>query len=195
MLRSLGPEGAQRTAGDELTFILPTADAETVRQKGFRNLASLNWGETRQFDAGTGSVTITAVRARHSHNPLTAQALGIGNGYWIEFSQQSWKRTLYWTGDTMPTDDVLEEIRPRGVPDIMVPHVGGVGTAGPFGRISMGSGDVVRLASVLRPQFVLPIHHSTYAFYREPISDLVAASKGKPYRLDLIAEGSEIIYP
>lgn len=59
----------------------------------------------------------------------------------------------------------------------------------------MGSGDVVRLASELRPQFVLFIHHYTYVFYREPISDLVAASKGKPNSLDLIAEGSGVIHP
>jgi len=54
---------------------------------------------------------ITAMVAHHSRNPAMAKALGIGNGYWIEFSERAWKRTMYWTGDTMPTDDVVMAAR------------------------------------------------------------------------------------
>lgn len=187
-------ETAAANLNPALPFILPVADLEAVGAKGFKNLIGLNWGETRQFDAGTGSVSITAVAARHSRNPTMAQALGIGNGYWIAFSAGTWKRMMYWTGDTMPTDDVVKAVRTYGEPDIMVPHVGGVGTTGPFGQISMGAADVIALASEIGPKSVLPIHHSTYAFYREPISELAQQSMGKRYRLDLITAGSTVIY-
>jgi N-acyl-phosphatidylethanolamine-hydrolysing phospholipase D len=177
-----------------LPIVLPIADMKAVGAKGFRKLDGLKWGETRQFDAGTGLVRITATPAHHSRDPAIAKALGIGNGYWIEFSAGAWKRTIYWTGDTMPTEDVVNTVKSRGELNLMVPHVGGVGTTGPFGQISMGAADVIELAAASRPEYVLPIHHSTYAFYREPISKLVERSKGKPFRLDLISAGSTAVY-
>ena len=185
---------AARTRLDRaLPIVLPTADVEALEAMGFQNLDGLKWGEMRQFEAGTGQVAITATIARHSRDPQTAQMLGVGNGYWIEFSDDDWRRTMYWTGDTMPTADVVEAIKSLGEPDFMVPHVGGVGTPGPLGQISMGADDVLALAQEIRPKWVLPIHHSTYAFYREPISELVAKSRGKPYRL-VIAEGTTTRY-
>lgn len=94
----------------------------------------------------------------------------------------------------MPTSDVVDAIESLGEPDLMVAHVGGVGTAGPLGQISMGAADVIAFAAEVRPRRILPIHHSTYAFYREPISELALKSGGRPYRLDLAAEGATIIY-
>jgi L-ascorbate metabolism protein UlaG (beta-lactamase superfamily) len=187
-------EAAAASLNPELPFILPVADLAAVGAKGFRNLLGLNWGETRQFHAKTRSVSITAMPARHSRDQAVAQALGIGNGYWISFRADTWSRTLYWTGDTMPTEDVIKAVRAYGEPDIMVPHVGGVGTTGPFGQISMNAADVVALASEIRPKSVLPIHHSTYAFYREPISELAKQSTGGPYRLDLVPAGTTLVY-
>ena len=184
---------AQASLDPALPIVLPTADVEALKAKGFQHLDDLKWGEMRQFDAGTGRVNITATIAHHSRDPQTAKMLGVGNGYWIEFSDGDWKRRMYWTGDTLPTSDVVEAIRSLGEPDLMVPNVGGVGTTGPLGQISMGADDVVALAAEIRPRWVLPIHHSTYAFYREPISELVAKSRGKPYRL-VIAEGTTTVY-
>lgn len=89
-----------------LPFIVASADMDVVRKGGFGNLVGLDWGQKHQLSVGTGSVRITAVAARHSRSCETAQSLGFGNGYWIEFSERDWKRTLCWTRDTMPTDDV-----------------------------------------------------------------------------------------
>jgi L-ascorbate metabolism protein UlaG (beta-lactamase superfamily) len=54
--------------------------------------------------------------------------------------------------------------------------------------------DVVAFAAEIRPKQILPIHHSTYAFYLEPISELVVKTRGKPYRLVLVAEGTTTLY-
>ncbi|WP_119459589.1 MBL fold metallo-hydrolase [Rhodospirillaceae bacterium SYSU D60014] len=187
----------QRAAADlnrSLPIILPAGDEKAIAGKGFEALDTMEWGETRQVDAGAGRVTITAVAARHSRDPATARVLGLGNGYWITFSRGDWTRTLYWTGDTMPTADVVEAVRSLGRPDIMVPHVGGVGVNGPLGQISMGADDVVALAAAVHPAYVLPVHHSTYAFFREPISRLAERSKGQPYRLDPIDACETVAY-
>lgn len=176
-------------------IILPAADEAAVAAKGFTGLDAVRWGDTRRFDAGVGQVRITAMPARHSRNPEIAGLLGTGNGYWIEFQNGDRTRAVYWTGDTMPTDEVVAAVRSRGAPDLMVAHVGGVGGTGPFGRISMGAEDVIELAGAIQPRYVLPIHHSTYDFYREPIGDLAVRTEGRPYRLDVITAGSTITYP
>jgi N-acyl-phosphatidylethanolamine-hydrolysing phospholipase D len=187
----------ERAAADldrSLPIILPVADEKPLAANGFKVLDTIEWGETRQLDAGGGRVTITAVAARHSRDPATARILGLGNGYWITFSRGDWTRTLYWTGDTMPTADVVEAVRSLGRPDIMVPHVGGVGVNGPLGQISMGADDVVALAAAVHPACILPVHHSTYAFFREPINRLAERSMGQPYRLNLIDAGDTVAY-
>jgi N-acyl-phosphatidylethanolamine-hydrolysing phospholipase D len=185
---------AQADLDHGLPIILPIADTATVEAKGFRKLDGLDWGETRQIEAGAGWISITAIAARHSQSPATAKALGKGNGYWIEFAEGGWRRTVYWTGDTMPTEEVINAVKARGKPDLMVAHVGGVGENGPFGQISMRAADVVSLAAAVHPNYVLPIHHTTYAFYREPIGALAEQSGGAPYRLDLISPGATVVY-
>jgi N-acyl-phosphatidylethanolamine-hydrolysing phospholipase D len=177
-----------------LPVILPVADTDALEAQGFTHLDGFQWGETRELRAGAGLVRITAVLARHSRNPEVARAMGAGNGYWIELREGTWKRTIYWTGDSMPTEDVLNAVEPFGNPDLLVPHVGGVGGSGPFGQISMRAADVLALAAAVRPKYVLPIHHSTYAFYREPISELARDGVKKPFRLDLVAAGSTVVY-
>ncbi|MBI3451470.1 MAG: MBL fold metallo-hydrolase [Rhodospirillales bacterium] len=185
---------AQADLNPALPMILPIADVDQVKAKGFKNLDGVKWGETRKIDARPGQVTITAIPAHHSRNPQMEKYVGVGNGYWIEFSNGAWKRTVYWTGDAFPTADVVKTIRNLGKPDIMVAHLGGVGTTGPLGQVSMGAEDVVALAAEIQPRKVLPIHHSTYTLFLEPIGELAVKSIGKPYGLDLISEGTTALY-
>lgn len=185
---------AQADLNPATPMILPIADVDQVKAKGFKNLHGMRWGETRHFDAAPGHVKLTAVNAHHSQDPQLAKILGVGNGYWIEFSNGDWKRTIYWTGDTFPTANVIEAVRTLGKPDLLVPHLGGVGTTGSLGQISMGADHVVTFADEIRPKKVLPIHHSTYELYLEPIWKLLKESEGKPYGLDLLSEGTTALY-
>lgn len=175
-------------------MVVPSADVAKVGAKGFRRLEAMIWGQTRQYKAGSGLVKITAVPAHHSRDPQIDKFLGKGNGYWIEFSDGDWKRTLYWTGDTMPSEDVIAWVKSFGRPDILMPHLARVGTPGSLGQVSMGADDVVALADRIQPKKILPIHHSTYAFYLEPIGALAVKSAGKAYGLDLISEGTTLVY-
>lgn len=185
---------AQAELSPAMPMILPVADVDKVKAMGFENLDGLDWGETRTIDAGPGTVTITAINAHHSENKDIDKILGRGNGYWIEFSQGEWKRTIYWTGDTFGTADVIKEVKRHGKPYVMVPHLGRVGTTGPLGQISMGVKEVADFALAVSPRKVLPIHHSTYALYLEPIDELSTLSQGKPYGLDLISVGTTVTY-
>ena len=185
---------AQAELNRAVPMILPVADAGKIKAMGFKRVDGVKWGETRSFKAGKGRVAITAVRADHSENPQIAAILGAGNGYWIEFSEGRWKRSLYWTGDSLPTGAVLEAVQKLGKPDILMAHLGAVGTTGPLGLVSMRVDQVAALAEKISARKVLPIHHSTYAFYLEPVGKLAELSAGKPYGLDLISEGTTVLY-
>jgi len=185
---------AQKQLPKATPFITPTADVEKVTKMGFTSIHAMAWGDSKTIDLGAGKVTITSINAHHTTNPELEPLLGLGNGYWMEFQQGDWQKTIYWTGDSLPTQDVIEQVTNMGALDILIPHMGRVGTTGPLGQISMGASDVMALSSALSPQKVLPIHHSTYPLYLEPIDKLVSQSQGAKFGLDLISEGSSVIY-
>ena len=189
---------AQSQLDKGLSLLVPEHDLGALRAKGFTAVQSLAWQQSLEYQAGAGHIRITAVAAHHSADPAMDALLGAGNGYWLEFSQGNWSKRLYWTGDTMPVSDVLTQvqtlIQQRGPLDILVPHLGRVGTPGPLGQISMGASDVVDMARALQPAHLLPIHHSSYALYLEPISVLTEASTGEDYQLDVTGEGVALHY-
>ncbi|WP_143508289.1 hypothetical protein [Pseudovibrio brasiliensis] len=53
---------------------------------------------------------------------------------------------------------------------------------------------VEQMMNLLNPKSVLPIHHSTFGLFLEPIWKLVQAMDGHASDLDLIAEGSHVLY-
>ena len=99
---------AQAQLDRVVPMIVPVADAGKIKALGFNDVNGLKWGATRRFNAGRGQVTITAINAHHTENQQREKLLGVGNGYWLEFSQGDWRRTIYWTGDSFPTADVIK---------------------------------------------------------------------------------------
>lgn len=184
---------AARELSKDVPFILPPFDVKKINDMGFTALDPLDWGEVRSFAAGNGKVEITALPAFHSENAEIAKILGKGNGYWISFSQGDWMRSLYWTGDSFGTKQVIETTSAMGIPDLMVAHMGGVGTTGPLGKISMEAEDLLPFAAAIKPTQVLAIHHTTYDLYLEPIAKLMAKNEHGALPLDVIASGSTIL--
>lgn len=185
---------AEQSLSRDLPFFVPAHDRETMAGKGFTNLRQADWGEEHVLEKGGVSVSVIAIPAEHSENPEISRILGFGNGYWLTFRDGDWSKSVYWTGDTFPTPNVLKALEPFGAPDILIPHLGGVGSTGPLGQISMGAADAAEFVDHLQPGKVLPIHHSTYALYLEPVSGLPAALEGKTAGLDLVSEGTRVSY-
>ncbi|QDG75802.1 MBL fold metallo-hydrolase [Labrenzia sp. PHM005] len=185
---------AEARLAKNIPMMAPTHDLDTLTQKGFSNLSSLAWGEKKTITKGDVTVEITAIRADHSENPEIAAILGEGNGYWLTFNRGDWSYSVYWGGDTFGTKPVVAALEPLGSPDLFIPHLGSVGTTGPLGQISMNAGDVAVFAALLKPKKILPLHHSTYELYLEPIHHLAEALDGAPYGLDLVSEGTPVTY-
>ncbi|MDG4720259.1 MULTISPECIES: MBL fold metallo-hydrolase [Thalassospira] len=185
---------AEATLPKTLPTIVPSADAAKLASKGFSNQTPLDWGDSKSITTPNGKITLTAIPAHHSVNPQVNAMLGKGNGYWLRFESGNWQKDVYWTGDTFATDTVMNAVRNIGRPDIVIPHMGAVGTTGPLGLISMGAEQVLDLSAKLDHPNILPIHHSTLPLYLEPVSRLIEQADFARNRIDLIAEGSTIRY-
>jgi L-ascorbate metabolism protein UlaG (beta-lactamase superfamily) len=185
---------AERALPNGMPFFVPAHDREKLAAKGFTDTRQADWGQDQVLRKGNVSVTVRAIPAEHSENPEIAGILGPGNGYWLTFEQEGWRKTVYWTGDTFQTPKVLEAVVPLGRPDIFIPHLGAVGSTGPLGQISMGSEHVADFVDRLKPGKILPVHHSTYALYLEPVTGLPAALENRTQGLDLVSEGTRLRY-
>ncbi|GHF94789.1 MBL fold metallo-hydrolase [Thalassotalea marina] len=185
---------AQQILDKNLKTILPIADKEKVSQLGFQQLTPLQAGQSLELKAGKGKILITAIPADHSTNMSLTPLLGEGLGYVLTFTLGNWQQSMYWTGDSMPTDRVINAVKQLGQMDVLIPNMGAVGTTGPLGQISMGADDVIKLAKTLKIEKVLPIHHSTFKLYLEPITKLQQASKAQPIQLLLLNEGETLSF-
>ncbi|MCZ4282956.1 MBL fold metallo-hydrolase [Kiloniella laminariae] len=176
-----------------LPVIAPVADTPALKEKGFSSVRSLAWGESVVLPSENGEIVVTGIPAEHSENQEIAAILGQGNGYWFEFRSGEWRKSLYWTGDSFATETVKTALNPLGSPDILVPHLGAVGTTGPLGQISMGAENLRKMIDLLKPGKILPIHHSSYELYLEPIWK-VAEACNDLQGLDLVSEGTWVKY-
>lgn len=186
-------QAAARELAPDLPLVLPPHDVEKMSGLGFSGLDPMDWGETRSIAAGEARIEITALPAFHSQTPEIAEILGKGNGYWIAFTLGEWTRSIYWTGDTFGTDHVIETTTAMGSPDLMVAHMGGVGTTGPLGKISMEAEDLIPFAAAIGPKHVLAIHHTTYDLYLEPIAELMVQNTDGALPLTVMASGSTLL--
>ena len=179
--------------GGRLGFVVPAAQAGKVRARGVARVTPLAWGRSLEIARNGYSVSIIAVPGRHSERADLLGLLGEVNGYWLEFRRRGYRRTLYWTGDSFqPPEGLPKRFRS---PDLFVPHLGGVGAGGSLGHVSMGARHAVAFARLVKPRSVLPIHHSTFSLYREPIQVFAEAASAAGIRVERIAEGDSVLLP
>jgi len=185
---------AQKELSKTLPFIIPDSDAKLMEGLDFSNNIPLTWGESWDISEGDYHIKLTAIPAYHTENHELEEMIGHGNGYWLEFTHQDWKRSVYWMGDSFLTPELQSVLNTYDSPDIFIPHAGRVGTTGPLGELSLGADDIIDTINFLKAKRTLPTHHSTYALYLEPISVLVDKAQVHDVAVDVIAEGSWISY-
>lgn len=176
--------------GTATEFIVPPSQLADLRNRGGTRAGAIAPGEVRKITRGGYAVTITAVQAQHSPEPKFLPILGDVNGYWLEFRHGSYRRTVYWAGDSFPPPTgVPAELRN---PDLFIPHLGGVGAAGPLGYVSMSWRHALAFAEQVQPRAILPVHHSTFSLYREPIELFLDAARAKSLKVERLKEGEEL---
>jgi L-ascorbate metabolism protein UlaG (beta-lactamase superfamily) len=164
---------AKATLAKDLPVVIPPTGAEGMRAAGFRDVRALDWGDSTIIEASGTTLRITAVAAHHAHDPALDRSLGKGNGYVLSFEDVGGAYRAYWTGDAVLSDELKLVASTHGPIDLMLADLGGVGGDGAVGLRSMTAEEAVTLARLVNPRLVVPIHHTSFSHYREPIEALV----------------------
>jgi L-ascorbate metabolism protein UlaG (beta-lactamase superfamily) len=187
---------AKETLPRDVLFVLPPDAVEPMRAAGFTRLSPLDWDEQTVVPTRAGQLHILAVPARHSHDPELDATLGKGNGYVLRWEGTA-PYTIYWTGDSVFTED-MQAVAQRAAPlDLWLPHLGAVGVDGPRGLRTLDADEAVEAALLLQPRNVVPIHHTTFGHYREPVTAFVqqAQVRGLPARVEVPVDGAWMPLP
>lgn len=171
-------------------FLVPSSQTAGLAKRGIEQVEPLAWHQTFEIVRDGFRVAITALPAQHSERADLTEVLGEVNAYWIEFQAGDYRRSLYWTGDSFFVPALSSW---PGKPDVFVPHLGAVGTGGPFGQVSMNARQAIEFTRLVAPRAVLPIHHSTFSLYREPITDFLEAAHGQTWDVLSLEEGTSIV--
>jgi L-ascorbate metabolism protein UlaG (beta-lactamase superfamily) len=155
-----------------LPLIVAASGAESVRAAGFTDVRGLDWGESITLEAHGTVLQVTAVAAHHAHAETLDHQLGRGNGYILEWRDRDGPYRAYWTGDSVLSAESQTLSEQHGRIDLLLPHMGGVGGDGGFGLRTMNADEAIQLVRRIQPGLVIPIHHTTFAHYREPIEAL-----------------------
>lgn len=162
---------------DVLVIAPPSAEAK-LRAAGFGNLRLLDWGDTTSIETASGHLVVTAIPAHHAHDPVLDRELGKGNGYVLAAESSARQRyVIYWTGDAVLTDELRSVRTAAGPIDLLLPDLGAVGADGPLGRRTMNADEVIELQLTTRARAVVPIHHTTFSHYREPVAAFVQLAR------------------
>ena len=181
----------------QLPVIIASAGADALRAAGFTDVRPLDWGESLTLSIRGVSLRATAVPAHHAHDRDLDQQLGRGNGYVLELADARGTYRVYWTGDAVLSEESKLLAREFGPIDLLLPHMGGVGGDGGLGLRTMNAEEALALVERIDPQLVVPIHHTTFAHYREPIEALMqrAHEREQQARFHFIREGEQMVLP
>ncbi|WP_437629795.1 MBL fold metallo-hydrolase [Sorangium sp. So ce854] len=187
---------ARETLPKDVTFVLPPDAVEAARAAGFTRLIPLDWDGETVIPTRSGRLRILAVPANHAHDAALDATLGKGNGYVLRWEGAA-PYSVYWTGDSVFTDR-MRAVAARFAPiDLWLPHLGAVGVDGARGLRTMDAEEAVAAAALLRARHVIPIHHTTFGHYREPVTAFVqrATTKSLTARIHVPTDGAWMPLP
>lgn len=164
----------------DVPTVLSTPDA-AARIPGVRGLAPWEAVEV-------GRVLVTAVPARHG--PEGSEALsGAVTGFVLEAPDAP---TVYVAGDNASLDVVAAIAHRFPAIDVAVLFVGGA-NVGRFGDepVTLDAARASAAADLLAQARVVPVHHTDWAHFVEPLSAVVErfAAAGRADRLDVLERG------
>lgn len=159
---------------DKAVPILTTPQAATTLDKrGFQPEALRRW-QSFDFERDDARLTVTALPGRHGPGVID-RLLPDVMGSMLELEVGGRRRLrLYITGDTLYHADLAQITERFGPIDLMVAHLGGTKLLG-LVTVTMDADQGTRLASMVRPTRLIPVHYDDYTVFRSPLTDFEAA--------------------
>jgi N-acyl-phosphatidylethanolamine-hydrolysing phospholipase D len=170
----------------DLPVIAPTANVPQLQDWGFSKVEGMDWRQERSWHKHGERLRVLALPAHHSHDAHVRRELGVVNGYLLEHRTDAAAFRIYCTGDTVWFDELHQIAEELPDVDLLLPHLGGVGKDGPWGLMTLDAAEGTDVVRVTRPRTVIPVHHSTFSHYVEPVSVFAKALATSRYTGQLV---------
>ncbi len=179
-------DAAGLTAAGNAPVIVPV---NSVQLPGGHPAKPLAWHEAWAAERDGVKLTVTATPAHADDDQQPIVGRPVGNGYHVQCGEGEDAFTFYLTGDTLMSDAIRQVQKRHGYVDWLFPYLGGEGTSD--APVSADSKEAMQFVYRMRPNRVLPLHHSTFDHYTEPIDEFREKIELTIYekKLILLAEG------
>ena len=146
------------------------------RREHFPAAVGLKTWKSHTLSKGGATLTVTAMPAVHSTNPLLKVMLPPVNGHLLELRDETGAVTtrVYLTGDTMLFDGLDEIGRRHPDIDTAVVHLGGTTLPGGF-VVTMTGADGVECLRRVAPRASVPVHYDDYGVFKSGLDDFRSA--------------------
>ncbi|TMR92251.1 MBL fold metallo-hydrolase [Nonomuraea basaltis] len=152
-------------------IITTTTAARRLHRRGFRGSVGLEELQQHELRGAGGSVTITALPARHAPGPVEVLLPPV-IGTMLEFCnrEERVELRLHISGDTV-LDRHLDAI-PRRFPeiDLAIVHLGGTRLLGSL-LVTMDGEQGAAWVDLINPRTVVPVHYDDYTVFSSPLDD------------------------
>ena len=148
-----------------LLTVTTTVSVAKMVEYGFANTEGLEWQDEIILQKESESLRIVAMKAMHAKEGSLNSELGKVNGYIIEYTNPAELYRIYCTGDTVWFEDI-KKYQKIGTINLLIPNLGAVG----LGERGLNAEQCMKIVKALNPQQIIPVHHSTFSHYTEPIT-------------------------
>ena len=178
---------ARQGLDKDVPIITTPKAARALWRQGFAEPMGLETWEARTLRGPRGTLTVTAIPARHGPGPFD-RLLPPVMGSVLEFTDTMGRVRLriLISGDTLLTRE-LDAI-PQRFPDIDlgIVHLGGTRLLGLL-TVTMNGAQGAGWVDLIRPREVLPVHFDDYTVFRSPLADFRE-------RIERTPHGGRVIY-
>jgi L-ascorbate metabolism protein UlaG (beta-lactamase superfamily) len=170
-------------ANRRTTVVTARATSDLLRRPYYREVREIGWGEKTRV----GPALIRGLEVNHWGARVRTDTFRGYNGYVIEVG----RHRVVFAGDTAITGH-FQQVRHVGPVELAIMPIGAYN---PWHRFHCTPEEAWQMGNDARAEFVLPVHHQTFALSREPVLEPIErlrdAARSSPHRVVLEQIGEE----
>jgi len=149
----------RRLEGRKTTVITAVNTSDLLRVKRYGGVHELGWGQSMRI----GAATVRAFEVNHWGARMRNDTQRSYNGYVVEAGRYR----VVFGGDTAYTDS-FKSVRTSKAVDLAIMPIGAYN---PWIKAHCTPEQAVRMADDAGAEFILPVHHRTFALSSEPVGE------------------------
>jgi L-ascorbate metabolism protein UlaG (beta-lactamase superfamily) len=149
----------RRLESKRVDVVTASQTSDLLRVTKYKSVSELQWGAEKHI----GPLTLRGLEVNHWGARVRTDTFRGYNGYLLQVGRY---RVLF-AGDTANTDKLRSVAGANSIDLVIMP----IGAYNPWIRFHCNPEQAWRMTQEARAEHVLPVHHSTFALSREPVTE------------------------